>query len=289
MAEVVLQKEKPEHEEYEYVEPPRATIAVPSELSHAEPVDNLAPSGQDYPRFTSAEPYGYVEPPRVTIAPQNEVHADNSVSIPVSQIPVSVVSDLNNLNNAGYSIEDSTAMNFKARIKAKKIPEELNIHSFILMLVGSQNVFLLGSLIFVDLAVSLGFTFVIDFLIYLWWAPYAAIGVYACLYLALWRFQQRISISASCFFLIQIAIVCESVFLIYLNLSLGIDLGYLFCASFQMISCVYTAALVAQCMKKSYTGIVGRLIAMGPSLVCLALYVAFAEGAWKTTAYVKFI
>jgi hypothetical protein len=285
MAEVVVQKEKPDS--YDYSEPPRDSVAHDKEVKilSGETLDvGLVQS--DYPRFTSNQEYGYVEPPRETRAPEE---FSNNVEIPVAPIQLDVSSQ-NRTDNAPVMVieDDTSAMNFKARIKAKKIPEELNIHSFILMLVGSQNLFLLGTLVMIDLSLRLNITFVTDFLALTWWVPYVALGIYAILYLVLWRFQQRISISASCFFLIQIALACESTFIIYANLTLGIELAYLFCGSFQMIACVYTAAFVAQCMKKSYTGIVGRLIAMGPSLVCLTLYVAFAEGAWNVVAYVRF-
>jgi len=299
MAEVVLRPENPKsssledpasdsvplEERYEYSDPPRSTIipltSAPSLNSlSGETLDaNLIQS--DYPRLTVQSKYEYSDPPRDTIANVDPVH----VAEPVLHLQEAPIIELTKSNKT-LVIEDHTDLSFKERMKAKKIPEQLNIHSFILMLVGSQNMFLLGSLVFVKFVIELNITSIQEFLLFIWWAPYAALGVYIGVYLLLWKFQRRISISASSFFLIQVGIGCEAIFLIYANLIIGIDLGYLFCASLQLISCVYVAALTAQCMKSSYTGLVGRLIAMGPCLVCMALYIAFAEGTWNIIAYV---
>jgi hypothetical protein len=299
MAEVVLRPENPKsssledphsdsvpmEEAYEYSEPPRSTIipltSAPTLKSLSGETLDASLIQSDYPRLTVQSTYEYSDPPRDTIINPEPI----SLSEPVTNLKNPPIIE-SVQSNKTLIIEDHTDLSFKERMKAKKIPEQLNIHSFILMLVGSQNMFLMGSLVFVKIAIELNITSIQEFLVLIWWAPYAAIAVYAGVYLLLWRFQRRISISASSFFLIQVGIGCESIFLIYANMVIGIELSYLFCASFQLISCVYVAALTAQCMKSSYTGIVGRLIAMGPCLVCMALYIAFAEGTWNIIAYV---
>lgn len=301
MAEVVLSQEKPKassieekspeesnpNNEYDYSEPPRSTIiSLASEPTlKSLSSDTLDPSliQSEYPRLTTQTKYDYQDPPRDTIIQPDPIVQEPKLHSQESQ------QTTNKVELKGFVIEDNTELSFKERMKAKKIPEQLNIHSFILMLIGSQNLFLLGTLVSVKIAVDLNITTFQEYFLTSWWAPVTALVLYTAVYIALWRFQRRISISASSFFLIQVAIACESEFLIYTNLVIGIEMGYLFCASFQIISCVYVAALAAQCMKQSYTGIVGRLIAMGPSLVCMALYIAFAEGTWNIVAYVNFI
>ena len=287
MVEVIAQSKKvkvssDEEEQggYAYDEPPRSTIQT----------ERIEVSGE-YPRISTPY-YEHIDPPRDTIQPLNpvvEVEESERVSaiVPIitEKIEVPVFPTEQKIQ---LIIDDNTALSFKEEMKLKKIPGDLTVHTFILLLLGSQNLFLIAVLFSNNfLFYAFEVNWINEFLLFHWWISLVAAGMYAALYVVLLLFSQRIRISASCFFLILVALGCESVLIIYASNYL--DFEYMFLGSIQMITCVYSAAILAQAMGNRYTALIGRLVAMAACIGIMALYLAFSRMPFESINVVKHI
>ncbi|OMJ82474.1 hypothetical protein SteCoe_16822 [Stentor coeruleus] len=265
---------------YEKIEPPRMTLDPEEGKSEA-----------DYPRFSQAPGYDYEEPREsvMVTSPQKAIFQPVEERPPLNVTSIPIITDLvpQSQQKQIVSIDNSIPQSFKERIKAKKIPEDLTLNSFILLLLGSQNIFLLASAIFESLIYDLKlFTELRTLVETNWWSFFlSAVGVYAAIYLALTFFNARIRISASCFFLIMLSLTAEGVMIICLVPYL--TLKYIVMSFIEVIIGIYLTAGLAQCMMDNYKAVLGRIVALIGVIMCTAIYLAF-EAFYLTFTYANF-
>lgn len=265
---------------YEKIEPLRITM---------DPEENK--NQADYPRFSQVPGYDYQEPREsvMVTTPHQPIFQPVEERPPLSVTSIPIITDLvpHAQQKQIVSFDNSIPQSFKERIKAKKIPEDLTLNSFILLLLGSQNIFLLASVIVESLIFDLNlFTHLRSLVEANWWTFFlSAAGVYALIYLSLTFFNARIRISASCFFLIMLSLTAEGVMIICLVPYL--TLKYIVMSFIEVIIGIYMTAGLAQCMMDNYKAVLGRIIALIGVIMCTAIYLAF-EAFYLTFTYANF-
>ena len=181
--------------------------------------------------------------------------------------------------------KDDGRMTFKEKMKTKKIPGGLTMTSFVLLLIGSQNIWSVALIISVSVTEFFGIHFLRDYLILYWWVSIIAAGVYGIVYLIVWRLKPRLRVSSACFFLIIFASLSESIMVIYLNFYIQAEV---LSAMVQIIFCLYSISGMAQCLKKNYTAMLGKIAAIASSMVCLIFLLAFQSTTISIIILVNF-
>ena len=183
------------------------------------------------------------------------------------------------------TVEDNSKLSFKERMKKKNIPGGLTIHSFLLFLTGSQNIWSLAFVCMIQLLSWLGIIFLENFLNTYWWISMIALGVYGILYFVIWKLKVRLRVSSASFFCIIIATSCESILIVYM--ALNINAWIVTSAMIQITCSLYLAGCLAQCMKDSYTSVLGRVVAVASSLVSLIFGFVFLIVVWDILLMVR--
>ena len=189
------------------------------------------------------------------------------------------------LEHPKATVEASSRLSFKESMKRKSIPGGLTSYSFLLFLIGSQNIISLGSVSMVQLLFWLGITFLQDFMLLHWWISLIVLSTYGILYLTIWKMKQRLRVSAASFFCIIIATVCESLLMVYL--ALYINPWIVISAMIQITFSMYLTGCLAQCMGDSYTSIFGRIVVVASSLISLIFTFSFLIDAWEVIQMVS--
>lgn len=246
-----------------------------SNLEHKNRDDGFEETKEQQKEVPENQNDGFKDSP--AIVPKNASDPDNnSVAIPTTQTP-------NPPDSKGVK-----EMSLKEKIKSRTIPGGLTITSFILLLVGSQNIWSLVFILVKYFYESLfNTTSISDVLESYWWVSLIFIGFYLILYLMVWKLKKRLKISALSFFVILGIYLTEGVLLIYLSLLL--DSLILISAMIQLIFTLYLTGSVAQCLKKNYSGIIGRIVALLSSLISLIFFTTFKILTLPGIAFVMFI
>lgn len=265
----VKSDEETESKGYDYHEPP-------AEVHHKEEPSKTKPHEDPHHSTTHEKELSKTKPHE---DPHSTTH-DNNAEIPVHK-PGTQSQDVK------LTVEDGSKLSFKEKMKRKNIPGGLTINAFLLLLAGSQNIWCLAFVVLLCTTEFIGISFIREFMTLHWWISLIALGIYMCIYLVTWRMKVRLRVSAACFFLIILATICESTLIVYM--ALYIDLGAMVSAMVQITFSLYLTACLAQCMKTSYTSILGRTVAIASSLISLIFFMTFEATTVQVVILVTYI
>mmetsp|Transcript_6206 Transcript_6206/g.9191 ORF Transcript_6206/g.9191 Transcript_6206/m.9191 type:complete len:262 (+) Transcript_6206:679-1464(+) len=175
-----------------------------------------------------------------------------------------------NLLPAQVTVETSNPKSSKDKLKQSGLPETFTMHSFVLLLQGTQ---IFVSLVCVSASAILE-PIIGPTLYSYFWVPIVCVGVYAVVYLLIRSFEEELRGSSFNFLVFGLLTVSEAVFFTFIGVYTSSLV--IFCVLSMLCGGVFTCSLFARCLRKRYSSENGRLLAiLGLALVFIVFVLVF--------------